>query len=339
VRNARVALALALLSGTSGCGLGADPYRGPKSAHFDGSSFHNVPEVPSRNALDVLAWQLTQDHHEWREWVEGTRWERPPARVDGGRLHITFVNHATTLVQMDGLNVLTDPIYAERASPFGFAGPRRHRPPGVPFDDLPHVDVVLVSHNHYDHMDLETLGRLVKRDHPLVIAGLGNREFLAERGIPSVELDWWQTQTISGSVKVHGVPTQHMSVRGVTDKDRTLWLGFVVEGPSGRVYFAGDTGYSAHFREARERYGAPRAALLPIGAYRPRWFMWPVHMDPREAVLAHRDLGARTSIAIHFGTFDLADEGELEPVEELRRHLSPADRFLVLDFGQGIDVP
>jgi L-ascorbate metabolism protein UlaG (beta-lactamase superfamily) len=223
-----------------------------------------------------------------------------------------------------------------------FAGPKRVRPPGIRFEDLPHIDAVIVSHDHYDHMDLPTLKRLQKEHHPRFVVPLGNAAILESAGIlGAVELDWWQSDAVAPGVKVTATPSQHFSNRGAFDQGNALWASYVIEGKSGRVYFAGDTGYGPHFKEIARRLGAPRLALLPIGAFRPRWFMGPVHMAPEEAVKAAKDLGAALSLGIHFGTFRLADDGEDEPAAQLAQTLAnePGVRFEVPQFGVGRDVP
>jgi L-ascorbate metabolism protein UlaG (beta-lactamase superfamily) len=259
-------------------------------------------------------------------------------------MRVTFVNHSTVLVQMDGVNVLTDPIWSERCSPVAFAGPRRVHPPGLRFEQLPPIDVVLVSHNHYDHLDIPTLERLAAEHRPRIFVPLGNRAVLDRAKIRDVEeLDWWQSVEVREGIRIAAVPTQHFSGRGLFDRDRALWAGFVVTGPAGAMYFAGDTGFGPHFGQIRERYGPPRLALLPIGAYRPEWFMSRVHMSPEEALRAHRILGAEASVAIHFGTFRLADDGEDEPAERiatmLREGEQPPPKFWALGPGEGRDVP
>jgi len=259
-------------------------------------------------------------------------------------MRVTFVNHATSLVQMDGVNVLTDPIWSERCSPVSFAGPRRAVPPGLRLDQLPPIDVVVISHNHYDHLDLPTLRAVAAAHRPRILVPRGNRSLLDRSRIRNVEeLDWWQSVEIRGGVRIAAVPAQHFSGRGLFDRDRALWAGWVATGPAGSAYFAGDTGFGPHFREIRDRFGSPRLALLPIGAYRPEWFMSRVHMSPEEALRAHEILGAGTSVGIHFGTFRLADDGQDEPaarIEALTRENSPAaPRFRVLGFGEGCDVP
>ena len=257
----------------------------------------------------------------------------PPPSVDSPSLLVTMVNHSTLLLQQRGSNILTDPIWSERTSPVAFAGPRRHRAPGVEFENLPPIDTVLLSHNHYDHLDLPTLRRLAARGGCTFVVPLGVARFLEAKGIgPTRELDWGDSWTAPAAT-IHSVPAFHFSGRGLFDRDRTLWCGYMVESPFGKVYFAADTGFGPHFNWIRERFGSPRVALLPIGAYSPRWFMGPIHMNPAEAVEAHRILGAAASIAIHHGTFQLADDAIDTPRRELMA-CAPGDSFLILDNGQ-----
>jgi len=336
----------------------APHYRGPRSDHFDGERFHNAEESEQR-ALAFLKWQTSRQPGRWNQYRDFPPGPPPPERVVGGALRLTFVNHSTTLIQLDGVNVLTDPIWSERPSPVQFAGPRRHRPPGIRFRDLPPIDVVLVSHNHYDHLDVATLRRLQWRHRPRILTALGNARLMAREGILGAhDLDWWQSAPASAAsgaphpapaappsprargegIVVTCVPARHFSARGLSDRDRNLWSGFVVSGPSGNVYFAGDTGWGGHFEPIGARFDPIRLALLPIGSYLPRWFMQPAHIDPQQAVGAHRALRARTSIPIHYGTFELGDDGEDEPVVELRRAMGE-EAFVILDHGEGADVP
>jgi L-ascorbate metabolism protein UlaG (beta-lactamase superfamily) len=261
----------------------------------------------------------------------------PPERVGGGRMRVTFINHATLLLQCDNVNMLTDPIWSDRCSPFAGAGPRRHRAPGIRFRDLPPIDLVLLSHNHYDHLDLPTLHALRKRDRPRFITPLGNDLFLKRHGIRNVTaLDWWQS---SDSITL--VPARHFSARGLSDRDANLWGGFVIGGASGHAYFAGDTGFGEHFAKIVARFPAIRLAMLPIGAYLPRWFMSPVHSSPADMVRAHQILGAQLSVPMHYGTFNLGDDGELEPLADLKRAIDAAGgvpSIRVLAHGEGFEA-
>jgi L-ascorbate metabolism protein UlaG (beta-lactamase superfamily) len=294
----------------------APKYRGTPSDHFDGRQFHNVPPTEHAGFTAMLKWMTNREEGLWDEWREITPAPPPPQRVTGGALRVTWVNHSTFLIQTEGLNILTDPIWSERCSPVSFAGPKRHHAPGIRFQDLPPIDVVLISHNHYDHMDAPTLARLQREHHPRIFAGLGNAAFVKGR---AADLDWWQSAELAEGVRVHAVPAQHFSSRGFADRDANLWCGYVLETPHGAVYFAGDTGWGPHFDAIRERFGKVRLALLPIGAFRPEWFMCSVHISPTDAVRAARALGATMSIPMHYATFHLGDDGQDEPVEVLRR--------------------
>ncbi|MDY7228017.1 MBL fold metallo-hydrolase [Hyalangium rubrum] len=336
-----------LLLGVTGIGTGchafaAPVYQGPRSEHFDGERFVNQ-ETRTRR-MSILDWQLNRQPGPWTEWTDTPPGPPPPRRVASGALRVTFVNHATTLLQLDGVNVLTDPIWSERCSPVSFVGPKRVRPPGLRFEDLPPIDAVIISHNHYDHMDLPTLKRLAKHfPNARFFAGLGNKAFLDSKGLPNVtELDWWQEVQLTPAVKLVSAPAQHTSNRGLSDRNGTLWTSYVLQGPSGVTYFAGDTGYGKHFRQVRERFGPPRLAVLPIGAYKPEAFMEVMHISPKEAVRAHLDLEAKVSVPMHFGTFHLGDDGQEEPVADLLEAVeaqpSPKPEFWVLGFGEGRDV-
>lgn len=336
----RRSAALLLMPWLSGC-FGATGYRGARSDHFDGRTFHNLPAAPQPGFAAFLRWTVGRGAIEWPDWVQ-TPQNRPAATAPPHTIRVTFVNHATTLLQLDGLNLLTDPIWEDRASPTSFVGPKRHKPPGIRFEELPRIDAVLISHDHHDHCDLITLRRLWERFHPRIFAGLGTAAMLADAHIGGgVDLDWWDHATLGG-VELVFTPAQHWSARGTSDRDRVLWGSFYLRGASGSVYFAGDTGLGEHFATIRQRLGAPTVALLPIGAYQPAWFLGPSHMSPAEAVTAHRALQATTSVAIHWGTFDLADEGQYQPAGELTLALDagriPHRDFQILENGAAFDT-
>ena len=289
----------------------APRYEGPVNDHFDGKRFHNLEPLRHSSTPAVLKWMITREPGFWPDFVATEPGPRPPGRIGPDELRVTFVNHATVLIQFDGVNVLTDPIWSDRTSPVSFAGPRRRQAPGIRLEDLPPLDAVLISHNHYDHMDTPTLRRLSKSGAPPLYVGLGNDRFLELESIgPAIPLDWWESRALPNGMRIWSVPAQHFSSRGTMDRDANLWCGFVLESASGEaVYFAGDTGEGPHFEMIAERFPRIRLAILPIGAYLPRWFMAPVHIGPEEAIRAHRTLGADRAMVMHFGTFPLADDG------------------------------
>ena len=318
------------------------PY--PPSDHFDGREFHNLDGVPAgRSLTDVLRWKFSGGRP--------AAWPRQPSAdsitpvlpTDLGpdETAATFVGHSTFLFQFaDGLNVLTDPVWSERVSPVTFAGPRRARPPAIALDALPPVGLVLISHGHYDHLDLATLRRLDARFNPLFLTGLGNHAFLRESGLRQVEeLDWWQLHRFRG-LEITFTPAQHWSARSATKRNTTLWGGFWLRAGKLNTFFTGDSGLGRHFASIRQRLGAPDFAFLPIGAYEPRWFMRDQHMNPQDAVEAHRALGSRRSVAMHFGTFQLTDESIDQPVIDLAAALQASQvdptEFIVPRFGETI---
>jgi L-ascorbate metabolism protein UlaG (beta-lactamase superfamily) len=312
-----------------------------RSVHYKNGRFFN-PDTPPQRFSQFLKWVTQRKIGYWRKFIPSTPGPKPPERVEGSNLRATFVNHATFLLQTQGCNFLTDPVWSERVSPVSFAGPKRHRDPGIRFDDLPPIDAVLLTHNHYDHLDIPTLKMLVKRGQPAIFCALGLASPMQKIGFREIhELDWWQHLDWHG-VALHCLPAQHFSARGPFDRDRTLWCGWAVEAPAGVIYFAGDTGFAPLFGEIANEFTNIRLALLPIGAYAPEWFMGPIHMTPEQAVRAHDILRASASIAIHFGTFSLADDGETDPVDRLRTALIDsvvARSFWILEEGEGREIP
>lgn len=312
----------------------------PLSDHFDGQRFIN-PTLPGRRAPTILAVlkMLREERSRWPDRVENKNiptFGEPRQRDD---IAITFVNHATFLIQVNGIAILTDPIWSERASPVGWAGPKRVRDPGVAWEALPRIDIVLLSHNHYDHLDITTLAKLRDRFDPIMLVAAGDGRIIEPLGIRQVhELDWWSSFALNEQCKFTFVPAQHFSARSVFDRQKSLWGGYLIEVLGRRVYFSGDTGYSVHFADIRRRLGCPDIALLGIGSYEPQWFMKPVHMNPAEAVEAHRDLGAKHSIGMHFGTFQLSAEAIDQPVLDLARALKergvPESAFVTLEVGE-----
>ena len=248
------------------------------------------------------------------------------------------MNHSTVLLQQRGSNILTDPIWSERASPLSWVGPRRRRKPGLSWENLPPVDTVLISHNHYDHLDLPTLRRLAACGGSTFIVPAGVAGLLRSENIgPARELDWGESVSFP-DFTVHSVPALHFASRGIFDRNKTLWCGYVIEYQERLVYFAGDTAFGPHFARIREEFGSPHLALLPIGAYAPHWFMSRVHMAPDDAVRAHEILAPKISVAIHHGTFQLADESIDTPRKQLIA-CAPRDSFLVLENGQFAAIP
>jgi L-ascorbate metabolism protein UlaG (beta-lactamase superfamily) len=330
-----LALALAAFS----VGQTADPVS-TSSGRYDGKRFRQ-PEPLTIRFSDWAKRQWSGHRGPWRKFTYTPPGPTPAEYACDGDLRVTFVNHATLLIQMDGVNILTDPTWAKRSVPV--VGRTRRRPPGLRFDELPKIDAVLVSHNHQDHMDLPTLRRLAKNFDPVVYTGLGNARFLAKNGVTEGhDLDWWQSVEIAPGITVTAVPARHHSGRSLFDKDRTLWCGFVVKGPSGSVYFAGDTGYGSHFEEIGRRFPNLRLAILPIGGFKPIWYMQSQHIGPEAALQALKDLGAASMIPMHFGTFPNGDEAETEAVEVLEAAIANSPdlsrRVSILDNGQSVDV-
>jgi L-ascorbate metabolism protein UlaG (beta-lactamase superfamily) len=316
----------------------------PESDHCDGSVFFN--KTADHTFGDMIKWLWEMDTVEWPDEIIDPEQPKPDARLPEDRLRITFVNHATTLIQYGSVNILTDPIWSDRAGPVPLLGPKRIRKPGIAFDDLPKIDIILISHNHYDHLDLPTIERILKRDNPAIITGLGTGAVIP-KGKDTVlrELDWWQSVALeTGGITVSCVPAVHNSGRGIFDGNKSLWCGFVVSGSRGPVYFAGDTAFGDFFEAIHGRFGQVSCAILPIGSYEKRWIMKLMHMNPEDAVNAHIGLGARQSIGMHFATFrehpeQTVDAHEKDLDEALRKMGIDGSRFRIPAFGEGIDIP
>jgi L-ascorbate metabolism protein UlaG (beta-lactamase superfamily) len=318
----------------------ASSYQGPPSDHFDGKTFFN--EEPDHTFTDMVKWLWEMNTVDWPTWVNDPPQPKPVAFVNGNDLKFTYINHATTLIQMDSLNILTDPIWSMRASPVSWIGTKRVRAPGVKLEDLPKIDVILISHDHYDHLDLPTLKQLVKIHNPLILVGLGVKPLLVDEGITNViEMDWWQNQTLHpANVKITFVPARHTSGRSMWGGNQTLWGGFVIEGSGGRVFFAGDTGYGNFLQAIKERFDNFRLTILPIGNYEKRWFMKSQHMNPEDAVRVHKLLNSGQSVGIHYATFlehaeQTIDAHQLDLADALKDNGLNDSTFWVLKFGEG----
>lgn len=323
-------------------------YNGPISDHFDGTQFFNPGGDPPRGLRDLLRWQFGGGRARWPKSAPSPfPPARPKERIDGRDLRVTMVGHATLLIQVAGLNILTDPVWSPRTSPVTFAGPRRVVPPGIEFDDLPPIDIVLVTHNHYDHLDLVTLKRLFVRHAPHIVTPLGN-DTIIRRAIPTAkisDMDWGDRMSLWDDLVIDCEPCHHWSARGTRDRRMALWAAFVLTTPAGNIYHIGDTGFQdgINYRAAADRHGGFRLACLPIGAYEPRWFMKSQHQDAHEAVDGMLACRAAHAVGHHFATVQLTDEAIDAPVDMLkaalaRRDIAP-ERFRALRAGEVFDVP
>lgn len=298
-------------------------YTGPCTDHFDGLRFFNPGQISTDRSLrDIWRWRRSSQPAQWPISVP-VKPVVPDKTVED--LRITMVGHATLLIQVAGVNVLTDPVWSERASPLGWVGPKRVTAPGVVFENLPPIHVVVISHNHYDHLDLATLKRLHEAHAPLIIVPLGNDRII-KKTIPQARViakDWHDQLDVSPVLTVTLTPAYHWSARGILDRRMALWAGFWLDTPKGKLWFAGDTAYGdgTLFCDLYARYGAPDVALIPIGAYEPRWFMAGQHVNPHEAVCIYKDIHAKRALGIHWGTFQLTDEDILAPKEALHAAL------------------
>jgi len=318
---------------------------GYASDHFNGTHFFDPDGAPPKGLRDLWKWRRSGTRQPWPSRAPSPFADTPPLRVTSG-VRFAFVGHASWLIQTGGQNILVDPVWSERASPFTFAGPKRVNDPGIAFDALPPIDTVLVSHGHYDHLDVATLSRLAKKYSPRVITPLGNDRTMTarDRAIRAEAFDWHDRVTLGGGLAATLMPTRHWSARGLFDRNRCLWASFVLETSVGKIYVVCDSGYGTghHFRSVRDNHGALRAAILPIGAYEPRWFMKDQHMNPSDAVKALADCGAELALAHHHGTFQLTDEAIDAPERELYAALDEVrvarEKFRVLKPGQVVEL-
>jgi L-ascorbate metabolism protein UlaG (beta-lactamase superfamily) len=406
-----ILVALLLTPIIIGWSIAAPRYKGAISDHFDGKQFFNPSGQNSKGLTDVAKWQTsTREKTPWSLVQDFEFGEKPqsdfgfmmsdvggvpksdipnptsdtPSVKNGffthlSDLRVTFVGHSTVLLQFDGWNILTDPVWYERCSPFQWVGPKRVQPAGIRFEDLPPIHLILQSHNHWDHLDIENLKKIYQKFKPQIVTSLGISQFLNQHGIEkSVDLDWHDTFLVKRAKNTEGVfdvglgmsdvgglpksdnlnqkslagfseltvtclPAQHFSGRGIPDRNATLWSSFMVSSPTvGNIYFAGDSGYAPFYKEIGAQFGTIRLALIPIGAYKPEWFMSPIHCSPIEAVQIHLDIKAEQSLAIHHGTFPLADDGQAEPVDVLKSELIlrglAEDDFFVLKEGKFRDL-
>ncbi len=366
IRFIAIGVGLALLSFfISGCATVNDDFNPVKKHHRPEGFQNNYTSASDKTSSDFWRWQRER-------WSAGL--PKPPQQLtevvapdlkfvsaNHGKTQepaITWIGHASMLVQMGGLNILLDPVFSERASPVSFAGPKRYQPPGIALKDLPRIDVVLISHNHYDHLDSASVKALYAQagGPPQFIVPLGVKKWMAAEGITTVQqLDWWDHtsfKTAAGEVQVHFTPAQHWSARGLNDRRATLWGGFAVFAPDFHLFYSGDTGYSPDFLDIRAHFAARQTpalgggfdlALIPVGAYEPRWFMKEQHVNPEEAVQIHLDLAAKRSIGVHWGTFDLTDESLDQPPKDLAVARSakglPRETFDVMAIGQTLKLP
>lgn len=291
------------------------------SGHSDGRRFYNNPPSEDKKVSEVIKWRIERV-------VDGiVGWKRSDVRMldvvkvyspflGKDKVFVSFIGHSTFLIRLGDKNILTDPVFSDRVGLFGVVGPKRYTEPGVKFEDLPRIDFALISHNHYDHLDIPTLRKLHVAFGTRFVTGLGNCRIIvgAIKGARCMELDWWHDLDVANDLRISFVPAKHWSRRGLTDSNKTLWGSFVVKYLKKNFYISGDTAYGGHFKEARDVFGEFEFALLPIGSYKPRWFMKSAHANPDEILMAYKDLGAKRAVFMHFNTFDLGDDKYNEAV-------------------------
>ncbi len=321
-------------------------YNGPVSDHFDGVRFFTPKGVGPKGVRALLKWQFRTEKAKWPAAFASPHADTPPPSVDGDGVRISFIGHASYLIQARGHAVLIDPVYSQNAGPLGWLGPRRVNAPGIAFEALPKINTVIVTHNHYDHMDMATLRALHRRDRPRFVTPLGN-DTLLQRGLGDIAVtavDWHDHVTAADGIALHAVPTQHWSARGLGDRCHALWASFVLTLGNTTIYAVGDSGFGdgGIFRDVARRFPKIDLALLPIGAYEPRWFMRDQHMNPDDAVQALQLCGAARALGHHWGTFQLTNEPIEAPRihlnEALARHGVAADRFAAAQPGATFEL-
>jgi L-ascorbate metabolism protein UlaG (beta-lactamase superfamily) len=321
-------------------------YSGPVSDHFDGTRFFGPRPSGDKGLGPLLKWQLAGGRAKWPKWIENQQFPSPPERVLGESVRLTMIGHVTVLIQTEGMNILTDPVWSSRASPSQYAGPKRVRAPGIAMDALPPIDLILVSHNHYDHLDTATLANLVRRFDPLIITPLGN-DTIIRKAAPTARITAldWDARTEFGGLGIEAEPVNHWSARWSTDRNEALWAGLTVHAPTKRLFFNGDSGFAEGWWADRliKKHKRIDVSLSPIGAYAPRWFMEDAHMDPDEAVEIFKRLGEPATLGYHWGVFQLTDEPINEPAERLaaalsRERIDPA-LFRTLEPGEAWEIP
>ena len=306
---------------------------------FDKQKFYNIESFDKKNFIDVLHWRITRKDANWPKYVKNNPYNFDNKKNCKKDICITYINHSTVLIEHKNLKILTDPIWSKTAFKYDWAGPKRIREPGIDFSSLPNINLVLISHNHYDHMDLKTIKKIEEKFHPLFVVGLENKPYLQKIGVKNiVELGWWDSVNFKGT-NIFYVPAQHFSARGLFDYNSALWGGFIINTKLGNIYFAGDTAMAKHFKLINKKFSPIIISILPIGTYEPRNFMKSSHINPDEAVKAFIDLKSKWAIGVHFGTFsNLSDEKHSQPINDLKnalkKHKIPHNRFFIIDFGQ-----
>lgn len=313
-----------------------------QSPNFKDGEFQNWNNVKTHSFWDMTKARFSEDtaRAEWPKWVKTKMDNHPLSKVSGDNIRVTFINHATFLIQTAELNILTDPVFSMRVSPVSFIGPKRVHNTGITLKKLPPIDIIIISHDHYDHLDLDSMQQLIKRDNPKIYLGLGVSQSI-KNSKNIVEMDWWDNVQVTENLKLWFLDVQHNSGRSIVNRNTTLWGGFLLDINGKKIYFGGDSGYADHYQRAYKHFGAVDLAFLPIGAYAPRSMFKLVHMNPYEAVQAHLDLKAKLSIGMHYGTFQLTAESRMEPVELLEKAKSkagvPPSAFITLQPGEPMD--